>query len=94
MNRIRHGDPRTHPPSRPLRGLGRHRGSVNLAPLRQRRSVSGRYLDAEPTEVVLEIRTLDGEEGERLARQQARVLWEVTEWLARNKSERGQGQAG
>jgi hypothetical protein len=42
---------------------------------------------------VLEIRTLDGDEGERLARQQARVLWEVTEWLDRTKSERGPGQA-
>ena len=42
----------------------------------------------------MEIRTVDGEEGERLAQQQARVLWEVTAWLARNKSERGQERSG
>ncbi|WP_268239341.1 hypothetical protein [Longimycelium tulufanense] len=41
--------------------------------------------------MVWEIRILDGPDGERLAQQQARVLWEVTEWLARNRSERGLG---
>lgn len=37
----------------------------------------------------LEIRTVEGIEGDRLAKQQARVLWEVMQWLAQNRSERG-----
>ncbi|MFF3566833.1 hypothetical protein ACFYXQ_03530 [Nocardia jiangxiensis] len=33
-----------------------------------------------------DIRTVEGVEGERLAAQQAQVLWEVMAWLAQNKS--------
>lgn len=94
MNRSRRTDPRNHMPSRPPRGPDGHRGPASSAPPPQRRSASGRHLDAEPPEVLLEIRTVDGAEGQRLAQQQTRVLWEVTAWLARNKSERGQELAG
>ncbi len=41
--------------------------------------------DDAPT-MTWEIRTVDGIEGERLGAQQARVMWEVTQWLALNKS--------
>ncbi|MFT7841809.1 hypothetical protein Q5530_37210 [Saccharothrix sp. BKS2] len=41
----------------------------------------------------MEIRFVDGREGEELVRRQARVLREVTEWLVRNRSERGRERA-
>ena len=50
-------------------------------------------MEDEPPEAVFEIQVADGAEGERLAHLQARVLWEVTAWLARNKSEHGQKDA-
>ncbi|WP_415367648.1 hypothetical protein [Saccharothrix sp. BKS2] len=43
--------------------------------------------------MVVEIRFVDGREGEELVRRQARVLREVTEWLVRNRSERGRERA-
>jgi hypothetical protein len=44
--------------------------------------------------VVGEIRILDGADGERLALQQARVLWEVSQWWVQNNSKPGPGHAG
>lgn len=86
-------DPRDHPSRRPPRGPDGHRRPANSAPPNRRR-VPNRDVGSEPPDVVVEVRTVDGEEGERLARQQARVFWEVTEWLVRNKSEHGREQAG
>lgn len=94
MNGVRRTDSHQRRPSRPPRGPRGLRGPANSAPPRQRRAASGRHGQAEPPEVVWEICILDGQEGQRLARQQARVLWEVTEWLARNKSKRGPGHVG
>ncbi|TDV41312.1 hypothetical protein CLV71_1202 [Actinophytocola oryzae] len=39
--------------------------------------------------MVFDVQLLDGPEGEALAQQQARVLREVTEWLAQNSSASG-----
>jgi hypothetical protein len=50
------------------------------------------FVEADPPEMVCEIHIVDGPDGERLARQQAEALWEVTQWLAQNKSRRGQQQ--
>lgn len=75
-------------PNRPPRGP-HHRGPGNSAPSVKRRAA--RLAEDEPPELVVEICIVDGPEGERLAQQQARVLWEVTEWLARNNSEHGPG---
>jgi hypothetical protein len=44
--------------------------------------------------VVGEIRILDGADGERFALQQARVLWEVSQWWVQNNSKPGSGHAG
>lgn len=51
------------------------------------------FTDPDPPELLGEVRLVRGVDGERLARQQARVLWEVTEWLARNECANGQEQA-
>ena len=59
----------------------------------RRRDRIGRVADADPLEVVGAIVELAGADGERLAQQQARVLWEVTQWVARNKSAPGQPTA-
>jgi hypothetical protein len=80
-------------PRRPPRGPRAGRG-LPWAPRRQRRGASGRHADAEVTEVVGEIRILDGADGERLALQQARVLWEVSQWWVQNNSKPGPGHAG
>lgn len=55
----------------------------------RRDPVSGRLAPDEPPELIDEIRVVDGDEGRTLAAVQARVLWEVTEWLARNRSAHG-----
>jgi hypothetical protein len=65
-----------------------------LAGENERRDDStGRLTPDEPPELVVEIRTLEGIEAQRLAAEQARVLWEVTQWQARNRSARGLGNA-
>lgn len=79
---------RRHPPRRRDR-----RGPGKTAPSARRSTRTGQHLDAEPPEVVFDVRLLDGPDGEALAHQQARVLREVTEWLARNSSGNGQAQA-
>lgn len=44
--------------------------------------------------IEFEIRVADGAEAQRLKLEQARALWEVTEWLAaRTKSEPGRDHA-
>ena len=86
MNRPDHE--RRHPPRRRERS-----GPANTAPGRRRSTTTGQHLDAEIPEVVFDVRLLDGPEGQALAHQQARVLREVTEWLARNSSDNGQAQA-
>jgi hypothetical protein len=52
-----------------------------------------RFAPPDPPDLVAEIRVVDGPDGELVARQQARVLWEITEWLAQNRSEPGQARA-
>lgn len=49
-------------------------------------------LDDAP-EMVFEIGVADGAEAERLRLEQARVLWEVTEWVAQRRSASGQDHA-
>ncbi|WP_227999122.1 hypothetical protein [Nocardia australiensis] len=45
-------------------------------------------------EAAIEIRIAEGADGERLADQQARILWEVTKWqLGQNNSDNGQENA-
>jgi hypothetical protein len=57
---------------------------------RRRRATSAqKKFEAEAPEVVFDIQFLDGPDGEALAHQQARVLREVTEWLAQNSSASG-----
>lgn len=80
-------------PRRPPRGP-RARPALPSAPPRQRRAASGRHAEAEAPEVVGEIRILDGAQGERLALQQARVLWEVSQWWVQNNSKPGPGHVG
>ena len=58
-----------------------------------RRDRIGRLVDIDPLEVVGDIVELAGPDGERLAQQQARVLWEVTQWVAQNRSAPGQPTA-
>lgn len=52
----------------------------------RRDDASGRLAAYEAPELVVEIRTLGGIAGQQLAAEQARVLWEVTEWQARSRS--------
>lgn len=80
-------------PRRPPRGPRTRRG-LPWAPRRQRHAASGRHADAEVPELVGEIRILDGADGERLALQQARVLWEVSQWWVQNNSKPGPEHAG
>jgi hypothetical protein len=55
----------------------------------RRDDVTGQLAPEEPPELVVDIRTVAGIEGQRMGAEQARVLWEVTEWQARNRSEHG-----
>jgi hypothetical protein len=57
------------------------------------RAASGRLGDADPPQWVGDIVELDGPQGEQLARRQAAVLWEVTRWVAQNRSKPGRPQA-
>lgn len=58
-----------------------------------RDQTSGRPSPDDAPEMVFEIRVADGAEAERLRSEQARVLWEVTEWVAQKGSENGQDRA-
>ncbi|WP_133907688.1 hypothetical protein [Actinophytocola oryzae] len=64
-------------PTRPSSAAGR------------RRKRTAEQFEPEAPEVVFDVQLLDGPEGEALAQQQARVLREVTEWLAQNSSASG-----
>lgn len=59
----------------------------------RRDEVTGRLEPVPDPEMVFDIQTVDGPEGQRLAEQQTRVMREVIEWLARNKSRRGHDNA-
>lgn len=56
---------------------------------RRRRTTTAQQFESETPEVVFDIQLLDGPDGQALALQQARVLREVTEWLAQNSSASG-----
>jgi hypothetical protein len=58
-----------------------------------RDEVTGRLEPVPDPELVFDIQTIDGPDGQRLAEQQARVMREVIEWLARTRSERGRDNA-
>lgn len=78
----KHDDGRRRPPgrddpARPSSAAGR------------RRTTTAPQFEPEAPEVVFDIQLLDGPDGEALAKQQARVLREVTEWLAQNSSASG-----
>ena len=60
---------------------------------RRRRATSAHKFESEAPEVVFDTQFLDGPDGEALAHQQARVLREVTAWLARNSSASGRTTA-
>lgn len=47
----------------------------------------------EAPEMVFEIRNAERVDAERLGLEQARVLWEVTQWVAQRRSGTGQGRA-
>ena len=55
----------------------------------RRDDATGRLAPDEPPERGVEIRTVECIEAQRLAAEQARVLGEVTEWQARNRSVHG-----
>lgn len=55
----------------------------------RRDDVTGRLAPDEPPELVVELKTVEGNAAQRLAAEQVRVLWEVTQWQAQNKSVRG-----
>ncbi|WNV90181.1 hypothetical protein [Umezawaea sp. Da 62-37] len=56
---------------------------------RRRRTTTEQQFEHEAPDVVFDIQILHGPDGEALAHQQARVLREVTEWLAQNSSASG-----
>lgn len=55
----------------------------------RRRTTTAPQFEHEAPNVVFDIQLLDGPDGEALAHKQARVLKEVTEWLAQNSSASG-----
>ncbi|SFP42460.1 hypothetical protein SAMN05421810_102544 [Amycolatopsis arida] len=59
----------------------------------RRNERSGRLVPDEPPDVVFEVRIAEGAEAERLRVEQARVLWEVMEWVAQRRSMHGQDHA-
>lgn len=60
---------------------------------RIRDTESGRLTADEAPEMVFDIRRAEGAEAGQLRLEQARVLREVTEWLAQQRSESGQDRA-
>jgi hypothetical protein len=61
----------------------------------RRRQAGGQgvFTAGEPPEMIFEVITAEGAEGERLAAEQARAIREVMEWLARRRSSSGQDRA-
>lgn len=59
----------------------------------ERDQTSGRFSSDEAPEMFFEIRLAHGAEAEQLRLEQARVLREVTEWVAQKRSENGQDRA-
>jgi hypothetical protein len=55
----------------------------------RRDPVTGALVPNPEPDMVFEILIADGADGERLIKQQALILREVTEWLARNRSKPG-----
>lgn len=78
--------PERRRPERPARSEPHaHRAEVIALPTRGRRAAgTGRHTGDDPPELVADIHTLDGPDADRLALQQARVIREVTAWLAHN----------
>jgi len=60
---------------------------------RRKKADGGAYTAAEPPELIFEVLTAEGAEGQRLAAEQARAIREVIEWLARRRSSNGQAPA-
>ncbi|MGW4394877.1 hypothetical protein ACWEHA_06255 [Amycolatopsis nivea] len=58
-----------------------------------KRPDAGRFGLDEAPELIFDIRSADGAEAVRLRLEQAEVLWEVTQWQARNRSADGLGNA-
>ncbi|WP_280391394.1 hypothetical protein [Nocardia wallacei] len=81
---VRLGDEPSDPAAVRRRGGRASRGAARRSQARLR-AVPDPREQAEPI-AQFDIRTLDGAEGKRLSAQQAQVLWEVTAWLAQNKS--------
>ncbi len=53
-------------------------------------SEPGRFPAADPDpEMTVEIRLAQGAEAQHLRIEQARVIWEVTQWVAQRRSETG-----
>lgn len=60
---------------------------------RNRGQSSGWQNSDDAPEMVFEIRVAQGADVERLGLEQARVMWEVTQWVAQRHSESGQDHA-
>ncbi len=64
------------------------RAEVIALPTRRRRAArTGRHIGDDPPELVADIHTLDGPDADRLLVQQARVIREVTAWMAHKAPE-------
>ena len=59
----------------------------------RRDELTGQLIRVPDPDVVFDVQIIDGPEGQRLAEQQTRVMREVIEWLARNKSKPGHDNA-
>lgn len=59
----------------------------------RRDETTGRWEPNEPPRLVVAIRTVDGDDAQRLAAEQARVIREVMEWQLQNRSARGRDNA-
>jgi hypothetical protein len=53
----------------------------------------GAFTSSDPPEMIFEVLTAEGAEGERLAAEQARAIRGVIEWLALRRSSNGQAPA-
>lgn len=60
---------------------------------RRNKGDGGAYPAGEPPELIFEVLTAEGAEGQRLAAEQARAIREVIEWLVRRRSSNGQAPA-
>ncbi len=68
-------------------------GGVPVARARGCDQSSGRLTSGEVIGMIFEIRIADGAEAKQLKVEQARVLYEVTQWVAQRRSENGQDRA-